>query len=185
MTPHRRCTLGVLILLGLARPAAAVGLEEWELAVDARGAWVQADDRRPVGPGLGLQLQYGLTDAWALRGAVGLSGHPVGGNADRGGGTVTATSAIAGVTYTVDVLRLVPFVEAGVGLLDVRGAVAGARSGLGIDLGVGAQYLVSRRWAVGVVGRYQVFPVELGSLSSDDGETPSLVALALRLARIF
>jgi opacity protein-like surface antigen len=181
---HAACALALTLgLASAARPAAAVGVEEWELAADARAVWVEADDRRPIGPGIGLQLQRGFTDAFAVRLALGVSRHDVGSNGEQPGGAVTAASAFAGITYAIDVLRVVPFVELGVGLLDVSGAVSERRHGLGFDLGLGAQYLVTRDWGLGATIRYQAFPVELGSASG--GDHPSVVALGLRVARLF
>jgi hypothetical protein len=166
----RRPALLLLPLLAaaLSRPAAAVGEDERQLAGAAGGGWLAGAG----GPLFRVEGQYGLSDVLALHGAVGASWH--------GGGDVLATAATAGVTYALDVLRVVPFFEGGLAFLDQRG-VAPARTGLGLEAGLGGEYLLDRRWALALVGRLAYLPLRLAGR----GDAPTLLALALRLGRTF
>ncbi len=74
------------------------------------------------------------------------------------GGTVRTTSALLGVTYTFDVLRLVPYIQTGVGVINFGGAVVNSGTAFDAELGLGADYLLTRRWAVGGVLQYQFTP---------------------------
>jgi opacity protein-like surface antigen len=175
---------GCALFFVLPRAAAAAGFEEWQAGVVAGVAAPSADGRRPVGPLLGLDAQYGVTDAWALRAAADLTLAPVSADATgRPGGLVRATRLTAGVTYAVDVLRVVPILEAGVAFLDVAGDVRQSHQALGFQLGVGAEYFLSRRWAAAVVVRGSYLPLRLGGGGLD--EEASVFALLARLSRIW
>jgi hypothetical protein len=160
-----------LLALGAARTAHAVGEDEKELAAMVGAA-------RLAGAGVAdgvlarLEGQFGLSDVLALHGAVGSSWHRLAGQAVR------ATSVTAGGTYAVDVLRVVPFAEAGICFLDQSGV---GRRHLGIEVGVGGEYLIDRRWAVALVGRAAYLPVRL----SGAGDAASLLGVGLRLGYLF
>ena len=73
---------------------------------------------------------------------------------------VTAYHAGAGITYAVDILRLVPYFDVSVGLL---GLVQPTDKGpkptfdFGVEIGLGVDYLINRRVAVGFVVRYHAY----------------------------
>jgi hypothetical protein len=119
------------------------------------------------GLGGGLHLTYGLSDTLNLMAEVNVSSHfsrlgeaPV----DAGGkptgpvvpvpGGVLASGAV-GVGYVVDVLQLVPYVGALVGAADFLDA-AGHSPRLNLEVPFGLDYSISRSFAVGVGGRYQM-----------------------------
>lgn len=175
--------LGVtILLLGLfGRAAYAASEGQWEVGAGVgyalasvpegvEGAWRS-------GGLLGLEAQRGLSDSWALRAGAGFSLHPA-----SDAGTARAVGGSAGVTYSVDVLRVVPFGELGAAFLTVVGP-DGRRQGLGFEGGLGATYFLSRRWTVALVGRAAYLPLAWGSAA----EPKSLTRFQLggQLARLF
>src|SRR5262245_61223217 len=89
-------TLALLAGAGVAR---AAGEAEWQLSARAGAAKVSLgsiDPRAPWGWGGALDLEYGVTDAWAARVSVATSVHPVDANmaARLEAGDVTASSAL-------------------------------------------------------------------------------------------
>ena len=135
-------------------PAAAV--------IKTNGAW-------PWGGGGGLDLRVGVSEALALRLTGSTTAHAVSAITDPAtgalkdpGGTLLAFHAGVGVTYTVDILRLVPTIEASLGLLGTSikapgGATWTSTYAFGIQLGLGLDYLVTPRWSVGAVLRYHAY----------------------------
>jgi Outer membrane protein beta-barrel domain len=177
-------------LAGAEGTARAAGEAEWQLSMRLGAANVSLgsiDPRAPWGMGGALDLEYGITDAWAGRISIGGSLHPVSPNMQSGlqAGEVTATTALVGVTYTFDVLRLVPYAEIGLGLVRFGGAVNQPRSTLASELGVGADYLLTRRWACGVSFQYLFAPGDLVSNAMDLGSSPYTFSATLRASRIF
>lgn len=168
-----------------AADAHAVGEDERQIALTAGYARVTTDGRRPAGLAAGLEGQYGLSDTWSARLGLALSLHPVDEDALRPGGLVRAVSVVAGVTYAVDVLRLIPFVDLGFGLLDVGGDVASYRRDMGFELGVGAEYLLSPKWTLAALARYCYLPLQLRSVPPPFEQTPWRLLLALRLGWLF
>jgi hypothetical protein len=176
--------LGALPMLGAARPAAAAQ-DEWSLTAGAGLAVARADGRWAPGGTLVLAGQYGLDDAWSVGGGVAASLHPVDADARRPGGRVRATALAAGVAYAVDVVRVVPFLALGLAVQNLGGALHDARTDLGVELGGGADYLVDRRWSLGLALAYRVLPVHLGGDAKAFGGTPQTFSAALRIGRGF
>jgi hypothetical protein len=145
------------------------------------------DPRAPWGLGLALDLEYGVTDAWAARLSIGTSLYPV--DADMQArlpeGRVSSSTALAGVTYTLDVLRLVPYVDLGIGLVRFGGEVAQPHTTLAAELGIGADYLLTRRWACGLSFQYLFAPSDLVSNAMNLGSSPYTFSATLRASRIF
>jgi hypothetical protein len=163
----------VVLVLALPAPSAAVGEDERQLAVTAgAGRLSPAAGEAAWGPVVRLEGQYGVTDSLALHAALGGSWH--------GGGPVRTLGAVAGVTYAIDVLRVVPFFEGGLAFQGQGGGPPG-RSDLGLEVGLGGEYLLDRSWALAVAGRVTYLPVHL----SGSGGTASLLSLGLRLGRTF
>ncbi len=168
--------------------ASAVHAEKRRVRLGVQPVYALAyvDRRDPSGGGVGVDLAFGVTDALAVRltGLVsfhaadgprtpmstssgGLSGETVGPS-----GSLSAYGAFAGISYSLDVLRIVPTFDLGLGVLGLRGDArfgtdAGANAllpqvnALAIELGFGADYLISRRWSVGFVLRYHALLTEL------------------------
>jgi hypothetical protein len=159
----------------LAPGRAAADEKEFLLALQPGFAFAKVGDRTAWGGGGGLDLAYGVTDALAVRLTGAYSGHALGAG-DKNvppGGLLTAFHAGAGVTYAVDIVRLVPFFDLSVGLLGMTlpalkgqktcgGSTANADGtalclDFGVEIGVGADYLINRHVAIGFVVRYHAF----------------------------
>src|SRR5882757_3738878 len=147
----RMLTAALVVALLLPATARAVGEDEWQLSARLGIGNLHIDDRSPFGPVLGLELEHGLSDAWALRLMVGQSVHSVDERmSDHApGGWARTSSLLAGLTYTFDVLRMVPYAQLAIGYLRFDGAVKASRAEMAGELGLGADYWLTKRWAVG------------------------------------
>jgi outer membrane protein W len=170
-----------------ARPAAAAGESEWQLSARLGAGTVSIDNRSPWGPVGAVDLEYGLSDAWAARASLGTATASVSADKKTGapGGEVLASSALAGITYTFDVLRLVPYGELALGAVRFGGAVTRPHITFAAELGVGGDYLVTRRWAVGLSFQYLFAPGDLLSNAMQLGGSPFAFSTTLRGSWIF
>jgi len=182
-------TIGVWLALGAwAAPAhAAPGEDEWQVSARLGLGDVDVDGRAPLGAIGGAELEYGFSDAWAARLLAGSGFHPVDVDLKNHlpGGTARTTFALVGVTYTFDVLRLVPYIQTGLGVINFGGAVVKPGTAFDAELGLGADYLVTRRWAVGGVLQYQFTPAQLFGSPMDFGGTSFYFALSARISWLF
>jgi hypothetical protein len=177
------------LAVGAPRPARAAGENEWQLSARTGAATVSVDGRTTWGFAAALDLEYGLTDAWALRATVATSFHTVdaaGPTDARPAGRIETSSALAGLTYTIDILRLVPYADLQVGAFKVDGAVETPRVTFVSALGIGADYFITRKWTTGVNFQYLFAPVDLitGAFNLG-GSSPYAFAVTLRVSRIF
>jgi Outer membrane protein beta-barrel domain len=171
---------------GTARTARAAGEDEWELSLRAGAANATGDPLSSWGPAAALDLEYGLDDAWAARVSVGTLAHPVPAVKNvTPGGTLHATSAIVGLTYTFDVLRLVPYLTSGIGIIQFSGGGAPAHQTLATDLGVGANYLVTPHWSWGGSVQYVFAPADLINNAMTLGQDPLAFSITLRVSHTF
>ncbi len=146
----------LLCLLGLA-PAAAAEEKEWTVAATPAFSLLRVGDRMAWGGGAGVDLGWGLTDAVTLRATGALTGQAVGSGDGQPSGAVLAWFAGVGVTYAIDIVRVVPYFDFALGYEGLRRPIAGGSATdheLGLEAGIGVDYLVSRRLAVGAVVRY-------------------------------
>ncbi len=177
-----------LVAFGLvAAPAArarALGQEEWQAAARAGIGVVHVDGRNPWGEAAGLDLEYGLTDAWGLRLSLEGSLHSVDKQMKAGlpGGLVSTEAALAGVVYTIDVLRLVPYAELQVGAARIGGAVTAPLTMFVSELGLGSDYYLNARWRAGVSLQYLYRPQDLLSNPQGLGNSPFTFSVTARLA---
>lgn len=189
----RRPTSAPLLFLTLAtalsvwRPPAALALDEegWQLALGAGYAYLHADERGGGGFSVDLEARRGIAELWALRAALGASWHGFGAAGPRPAAGARSLYAVGGVSWSYDVLRVVPSADLGVVLADVRGdAIRDGHGAVGFEAGAGADYLVDRRWAIGLVARGRFLPVVFGAPDADVGQVWSFAA-GLRVARTF
>ena len=188
----RRAPVAVLVaalpfaMIGLAaRQARAVGEDEWQVSARLGGGNANGYPIQPWGLAGALDLEYGFHEAFAARASVGVVSHPV--KAVKNGpraGTLQARTALVGSTYTFDVLRLVPYVEVGVGLVQWSGPGA-PKTAFATELGLGADYLLTTRWAWGASAQYIFSPADLFGNAMEFGQRPLAFSLTLRLSRIF
>ena len=180
--------LALAVSLALARPAAATGEREWQVSLRAGAGTVNVDNRKPWGLAGGLDIEYGLTDAWAVRASFEGSTHDVSKESDgdmRPEGSVRATAALLGLTYTVDVLRLVPYGTLQAGICNLGGAVTVPQTLLAMQLGVGADYFVSRRFLAGLSFHYLFEPADLLGDPLNLGTNPFSFSATARASYLF
>jgi len=155
----------VLLPLLLARPVFG---EKGEVALGGSLMYsvVKWDSRHPSGGGAALEATYGLTDWLSLRATALATVHAAPKDEDAGlpSGALTVGGGFVGVRYVFDVLRVVPFADIGIGALVARGAGHGIRFDLGVDVGLGVDYLYSRRVTFGLAVRYHAFATDMGTL---------------------
>ncbi|HSS38377.1 MAG TPA: hypothetical protein VLT58_06375 [Polyangia bacterium] len=174
----------VLAAAGPSSRARAVGRDEWQAAARLGIGVVHVDGRSPWGEAAGLDLEYGIADAWALRLSAEGSMHGV----DKAtkpalpGGTVTTEALLAGICYTIDVLRLVPYAELEFGVARIGGAVQVPQSMFVSELGLGSDYYLNPRWRVGVSLQYLYRPQDLLSNPQGLGNAPFTFSATARLA---
>jgi len=89
------------------------------------------------------------------------------------------------VTYTVDILRLVPYGTLQAGLLQVGGAVTTPQSLLAMQLGLGADYFVTRRFLAGLSFHYLFEPADLLSDPLNLGTNPFSFTATGRVSYLF
>jgi hypothetical protein len=180
--------LALAASLSAARTAAAAGESEWQVALRLGAGTVNVDGRKPWGFAGGVDIDYGLTDAWAVRLSLEGSTHDVSKSNDtdmRPEGAVRTDAAMLGLTYTFDVLRLVPYADLQVGFAQVRGAVVAPQSLLAMELGVGADYFVSRRVTTGLAFHYLFEPADLLSDPLNLGTNPFSFSATARVSYLF
>ena len=180
-SPARRgiaaAALGLAAVIAGLLPAAHAEQRELQLGLQPVYGITYIDQRSPSGGGGNLQLSYGITDAVAIQLHGGVTAHPLAEDTDRmlAAGLLLTWQASVGVMYALDIVRVVPYFEASVGILGVTtlpaakaaaGATAGGGTALnaGAEIGLGADYMLNRRWAVGVALRYHAFLTDLGRI---------------------
>ncbi|HEY2902986.1 MAG TPA: outer membrane beta-barrel protein [Polyangia bacterium] len=183
----RPLTAALLVVLLAPAAARAAGEDEWQLSARLGIGDLHIDDRSPFGPVAAVEVERGFTDAWALRLMLSESAHSVDARmADHApGGWARVSSLLAGVTYTFDVLRLVPYAQLGAGFVRFDGAVKQPRMELAGELGLGADYWLTKRWAVGGVLQYLFTPVDLFEHLGELGQSPFAFSLSVRASRLF
>ncbi len=155
-------------ILALALPySARADLKEWTVAVAPTYAVTYADSRTANGGGFALDVGFGLSDALSLHASGNLSWHQADATKTQASGVLSGFTALLSLNYTLDVIRLVPSFDLGLGVIGLRGdaafgsstAAAGVEkplTGLCLALGFQLDYLLTRHVAVGVEVRYHV-----------------------------
>lgn len=136
-------------LLGAA-PRAHAFEREWHLGA---GAGVTNGNGLKLSPALGVYTAYGLSDTFDVRLELTARGYHFG--AER---NPNALSAMAGLTYKIDVLRWVPWVGVYAGcltFLDVPPVdLSFKQRDVALGMGGGLDYGISRQLGVGVTLRF-------------------------------
>ena len=164
-----------LVISGAAScPAQAAGAGETQVAPSLGFALAGGDDSGHPGMQAGVESTFGFSDAWAGRMAVASSWHPSGSPRH-----VTALSL--GAVLSLDVVRLVPFLNLGFSLADLRGDGASSQR-LGPQVGLGVEYLLSPRWTLAALASFDYFVLRL---RGPGGVHPWWACAALRVGRVF
>jgi hypothetical protein len=171
LSPYSLAAL--VLLLSLLGSSAPVRAEQRELAIGVEPLYglTYIDQRTPSGGGGDLHISYGITDALAVQVQGGATAHPLQAAMVNMQqllpGTLVTWQASAGIVYALDVVRIVPFFEATLGILGTWTQTSAGVSNtfsVGASLGLGADYLITRRWAVGVVARYYASLTDLSQI---------------------
>lgn len=187
-----RAVLGCAVVCwgvaGGPRAARAAGEQEWQLAARTGTATVNADGRTSWGFAAGLDVEYGLTDAWAVRASGATSLHSVAPEMrmdPRPSGKIVTAAGLAGLTYTIDILRLVPYGDFQLGAYRLSGAVTKPTTLFVAAIGIGADFYLTRRWTAGAYFQYLFSPVDLFSDPFNLGSNPYQFSATIKLSRIF
>lgn len=164
--------LAALTLLIAHAPDARAGEEELVVAPSLAYSVIRVDDKNRHGGAVYLDVDYGLTDSWSLRGTGLYAPHYVPGD---DGGLLSVGGLGFGALYTFDVLKVVPFASLTAGAVALGGAGQGLRWNAALSVGVGLDYLVSRSFSVGFEVRYQL-------LVPDLKRYPFFLGVGIRLA---
>jgi hypothetical protein len=143
-------SLSALAFLLVTLPSVAwAGEDELVLAVEPAYAVLVRPEGSKHGTGADASLWFGVSETiWlaASAGAFGaFSDAPV------------ISEACGGIAIAFDVFRIIPFGEAMIGALFTRDTIAPS-----LRFAIGADYLISRTLAVGLIGRYRPLPDALG-----------------------
>jgi len=150
----------------LAAPVAQAFERQWHAGVDGGYASL-FDDNAVSGFGGGLHLGYGLSDVFNALVELDVTRHPGAGTAG-----VTMWSGGAGVAYTLDVARAVPYGGLLLGGYRVNGQLcklspegdqlcAGPLNAVGLQFVLGLDYQLERNWAIGAQLRmHTIFAAE-------------------------
>jgi hypothetical protein len=167
---HLAALLGALVMVLPARSVHALGADEWAAALQVGGTLIRAPGTTAPGMLLGVDVAGGITDVLAAHGSVALAGFdwPESGSPSPNPVIVVGAGGLA----AFDVLQVVPSVE-----LDLVAAFFGEGLGprLGVELGLGADYLLDRHVFLGIALRGRVLPL---ALDGPAAVVPSGTALA-------
>jgi hypothetical protein len=155
-----------LIALVAGRDAHAFE-RQWHAGVDA--GYAALFEGGASGFGGGAHAAYGLTDAFNVMLEVDVTRHPSASvtlgpdSAPKTFSLETVVSGGAGLAYTIDIARAVPYVgvlAAGYHLSDLSSISPGGQIALGLD------YQLERNWAVGAQIRvHTIFTADAGTIA--------------------
>ncbi len=143
---------------GLAAIFAAGPLQasegQWRLGAAAGGALWTADAYQ-IGPAVGLHTGYAVSDMFDVLLQGSLSRHSLDDDAAVAAEDDAAFmySAVAGLSYKLDVIEWVPYAALMAGYYGVSQDPLGdslRRHDFGIEIAVGLDYVLSRNWALGL-----------------------------------
>ena len=163
-----RLALAALLCLSLPASAFAGGPD---LALAFEGG-------TRAGAGVDVRLLRGLSDSWAARLGIQATWIPTTG---EGSATRVAAQSL-GLTFAADIFKLVPFVDLGLVVADIRGGGQEPRQRLGGQFGIGADYLVTSHFTLSLIGRLDYFALRLAGAR---GATPVQATFALHLGHVF
>jgi len=145
--------LGTLFVATLSAASSNAIADEGESAFSAGIALsgFSIPDHAPIGGLVGVDYEYSLTEAIWLKLSAGGGGYY-----DDGDPAFAGYSHI-GISYLIDVLKYVPHIDLGVGVFAIRADEVENPILPLIELGVGLDFLVSRKRSYGVFARFESF----------------------------
>jgi hypothetical protein len=170
-------TLGLLSVFLLPSPASPAGQGETSLS-GGLGMASLFQDRASIGAQAEFRLVRGLSDCWAARLGLAVGWLAATGNVP----TTHVATQIMGVTWSADIANLVPFADFGVTVSDIRGGGRGPSQRLGPQVGLGADYLLSRHYVLSAVARLDYFGLRL---AGSHRPNPTQLTLGILAGRAF
>jgi hypothetical protein len=161
----RRAAPLAFVLLLLAPAVARADFKDWSFTLTPLYAISYIDSRTAQGGGGALAVDFGLTDALSLQASSSLTWQPVGASKTAGQGTLAAYTAMVGLHYVIDVIRLQPSFDLALGAVGFRGSADFGDPGgkvlkpldtFAVALGFAVDWLVTRHVAVGAEVRYHI-----------------------------
>lgn len=149
---HLACVLvAVLASVTSDVPPAAAGERELVVTPALGYAAVRTSGRTAHGGTVHLDVDYGLTDSWSLRasGRYLLASDPV-----VEPQPLQLAGLSVGALFIIDVLKVVPYAGVTVGASWIHGAEKEHRFNADLGALVGADWLISRQFSVGIELRY-------------------------------
>jgi hypothetical protein len=140
-------TVSALLAALLADRPAAADEGESALSVGAVFSTFTIDEYDGPGGGLSFDYERGLSDAFWLRLSATAAVH------DGGDGAIYTPQATIGLTYVIDVLKYVPYLHAGLGVVQLVGSELDAEYHPLAEIGIGLDLLVSRERSYGFFAR--------------------------------
>ena len=174
---HGLLIADVVILCAAPSPARATGSGEKQVSASVGFSLAGGDDRASPGMQAGVEATMGVTDTWSARVAVSSSWQPE----PAPGGPRHLTAASLGTTLSLDVVRWVPFLDLGFSVADLRSAGASSQH-LGPQAGLGTEYLLSRRWTLAALARFDYLALRL---RGPGGSHRWWACAAFRIGRVF
>lgn len=167
--------------------ARAAGAEELEVAGRVGIGVANQGGQHPWGPAGGVDVAYGINDAWALSGTIQGSTASVSANKSAGiaAGSERSAAALVGITYTVDILRLVPYVTVQFGVAELVGPLAPSETMFASALALGGDYFVTAQLKLGLMFQYLYRPQDLLSDPRNLGSAPFTFSTTARIAWVF
>jgi len=172
-----RVGLAIFLIWLLPASALAVGQGEADLSGGV-GLALGFQGQTRTGAEGELRLLRGISDAWAARLGLQTAWYPAHGATPA----AHVTAQALGLTWSADVLNLVPFVDLGIVVGDIRGNNMVASQRLGGQFGVGADYLLSRHFTMSLLARVDYFAIRL---AGGRDNAPAQLTFALNLGRAF
>jgi hypothetical protein len=159
----------VACALVLVPALARAEFKEWKIAVTPAYSVGYVDSRTAHGGGGGLEVGFGITESLSLHLSGFLSWHALDATMTQKDGIMSAYASMLGLTYTLDVIRLVPYFELQLGVVGTRGTagfgddelVVKSSNDFALGLGFGMDFLVTRNVAVGFLVRYHALLTDI------------------------
>ena len=172
-----RYWLALLLVWWLPASAKAVGQGEASLS-GGLGLAMAFQDPTRAGAQADARLLRGISDSWAVRLGLQTAWYP----AHDAMPSAHTTAQSAGLTWAADVLNWVPFADLGLAVADIRGRGLAPSWRLGGQLGLGADYLLSRHLTLSLLARGDYFPLRL---AGGHDAHPTQVSVVLFMGRAF
>jgi hypothetical protein len=160
-------------------PSAALAVGQGEASLSGGlGLAVAFQGQTRAGAQAEARLLRGISDSWAARLGMQTAWYP----ADGAASAAHLTAQSAGLTWAADILNWVPFADLGLAVADIRGGGMATSWRLGGQLGIGADYFLSRHLTLSLLARVDYFPLRL---AGGHAAHPVQTCLTLYLGRAF